>query len=126
SVVAVYIPPLNTSGVSVANVLAAVGEQSDKPLVSTFLGTEGVRELLRVPDLAGNVVGRGSVPSYPAVESAVRALARVVEHAAWLDKPHAGGPALRDIRSVCCPRAWARRRWTKSTRCLPSAFSTRC
>ena len=34
--------------------LAAVGEQSDKPLVSTFLGREGVPELLRVPDVAGS------------------------------------------------------------------------
>ncbi len=102
--VAVYIPPLNTSGVSVANVLAAVGEQSDKPLVSTFLGTEGVPELLRVPDLAGNVVGRGSVPSYPAVEAAVRALARVVEYAAWLDKPDAGGPPLDDIDAAFAKR----------------------
>ncbi|MGZ8737645.1 MAG: bifunctional acetate--CoA ligase family protein/GNAT family N-acetyltransferase, partial [Nocardioides sp.] len=41
SVIAVFIPPLNTTGVEVANVLAAVGEQSDKPLVSTFLGVEG-------------------------------------------------------------------------------------
>ena len=46
--------------------LAAVGEQSDKPLVSTFLGAEGVPELLRVPDVAGQAAGRGSVPSYPA------------------------------------------------------------
>src|SRR3954469_25086088 len=37
SVIAVFIPPLNTTGHQVANVLAAVGEQSDKPLVSTFL-----------------------------------------------------------------------------------------
>ncbi len=87
SVVAVFIPPLNTTGVEVANVLAAVGEQSDKPLVSTFLATEGVPELLRVPDVAGSTAGRGSVPSYPAVEAAVRALARVVEYSAWLDKP---------------------------------------
>ncbi|HSJ19911.1 MAG TPA: GNAT family N-acetyltransferase [Nocardioidaceae bacterium] len=87
SVVAVFIPPLNTTGVEVANVLAAVGEQSDKPLVSTFLATEGIPELLRVPDVAGSTAGRGSVPSYPAVEAAVRALARVVEYAAWLRKP---------------------------------------
>ncbi len=87
SVVAVFIPPLNTSGVEVANVLAAVGEQSDKPLVSTFLATEGVPELLRVPDVAGSTAGRGSVPSYPAPEAAVRALARVVEYASWLRKP---------------------------------------
>ena len=33
--------------------LATVGEQSDKPIVSTFLASEGVPELLRVPDLAG-------------------------------------------------------------------------
>ena len=83
AVVAVYIPPLNTTGEEVANVLAAVGEQSDKPMVSTFLGREGVPELLRVPDVAGGTAGRGSVPSYPAVEAAVRALARVVEYAAW-------------------------------------------
>src|SRR5690606_20313877 len=67
SVIAVYIPPLNVSGEDVANVLAAVGEQSDKPLVSSFLGAEGVPELLRVPDVAGSTAGRGSVPSYPGV-----------------------------------------------------------
>ncbi|MGA9748904.1 MAG: GNAT family N-acetyltransferase [Nocardioides sp.] len=87
SVVAVFIPPLNTTGTEVAHVLAAVGEQSDKPLVSTFLGVEGVPELLRVPDVAGATAGRGSVPSYPAVEAAVRALARVVDYAEWRRKP---------------------------------------
>ncbi|GAA4822956.1 GNAT family N-acetyltransferase [Nocardioides caeni] len=92
SVIAVYIPPLDISGEEVANVLAAVGEQSDKPLVSSFLGAEGVPELLRVPDVAGSSAGRGSVPSYPAVEAAVRALARVVEYAVWLKAPD-GAPA---------------------------------
>lgn len=87
SVVAVYVPPINVSGEDVANVLAAVGEQSDKPLVSSFLGAEGVPELLRVPDVAGATAGRGSVPSYPGVEAAVRALARVVEYAVWLRTP---------------------------------------
>ncbi|KAA1416848.1 GNAT family N-acetyltransferase [Nocardioides humilatus] len=87
SVVAVYIPPLHVTGDEVANVLAAVGEQSDKPLVSSFLGAEGIPELLRVPDVAGSTAGRGSVPSYPAVEAAVRALARVVDYAVWLRTP---------------------------------------
>lgn len=82
ALVALYIPPLNTTGETVADVLAAVGEQSDKPIVSTFLGSEGVPELLRVPDLGGSA-GRGSVPSYAAPESAVRALARVVNYASW-------------------------------------------
>lgn len=99
SVIAVYIPPLNVSGEDVANVLAAVGEQSDKPLVSSFLGAEGVPELLRVPDVAGSTAGRGSVPSYPAVEAAVRALARVVEYALWLRTPDdpALDPAVVDL-----------------------------
>ncbi len=92
AVMAVYTPPLNVSGDDVANVLAAVGEQSDKPLVSTFLGAEGVPELLRVPDVAGSTAGRGSVPSYPAVESAVRALARVVDYAVWLRTPDGAPP----------------------------------
>jgi acyl-CoA synthetase (NDP forming)/GNAT superfamily N-acetyltransferase len=97
AVVAVYIPPLDAGGESVANVLAAVGEQSDKPLVSTFLGREGVPELLRVPDLAGHTAGRGSVPSYPAVEAAVRALARVVEYAAWLQRHDDSDRVLEDF-----------------------------
>src|SRR4029079_1902284 len=92
SVVAVYVPPINVSGEDVAHTLAARGEQSDKPLVSSFLGAEGVPELLRVPDVAGSTAGRGSVPSYPAVEAAVRALARVVEYAVWLRTPN--GPTV--------------------------------
>src|SRR4051812_21337907 len=102
SVVAVYIPPLNVSGEDVANVLAAVGEQSDKPLVSSFLGAEGVPELLRVPDVAGSTAGRGSVPSYHGVEAAVRALARVVGYAVWLRTPDgaAADPAQVDAASA--------------------------
>ncbi|MEP9380791.1 GNAT family N-acetyltransferase [Nocardioides cheoyonin] len=92
AVIAVYIPPLDVTGEDIANVLAAVGEQSDKPLVSSFLGSEGVPELLRVPDVAGSTAGRGSVPSYSSVESAVRALAKVVEYAVWLRTPD--GPPL--------------------------------
>nr|CAA9327020.1 MAG: Protein lysine acetyltransferase Pat [uncultured Nocardioidaceae bacterium] len=86
AVVAVYIPPLNTSGEEVAMVLATVGEQSDKPIVSTFLASEGVPELLRVPDVEG-AAGRGSVPSYGNPEAAVRALGRAVDYAVWLSRP---------------------------------------
>ena len=100
AVVAVYIPPLNVAGDQIANVLAAVGEQSDKPLVSTFLGAEGVPELLRVPDVAGSTAGRGSVPSYPAVEAAVRALAKVVEYAVWLRTPDGASVAPEPLDPV--------------------------
>ncbi|RYE80604.1 MAG: GNAT family N-acetyltransferase, partial [Myxococcales bacterium] len=60
AVVAVYIPPLHAQGHEVADVLATVGEQSEKPLVSTFLGREGIPELLRIPDVSGSTAGRGS------------------------------------------------------------------
>jgi acyl-CoA synthetase (NDP forming)/GNAT superfamily N-acetyltransferase len=108
SVIAVYIPPIDVSGVEVADVLAAVGEQSDKPLVSSFLGAEGVPELLRVPDVAGSTAGRGSVPSYPAVEAAVRALARVVEYAVWLRTPN-GPPVVPDDLDSATARGLAQR-----------------
>ncbi len=123
SVVAVYVPPLNVSGEDVANVLAAVGEQSDKPLVSSFLGAEGVPELLRVPDVAGSTAGRGSVPSYPGVEAAVRALARVVEYAVWLRTP----AATRSTPPPSTPRArsgWSTRPSPPAPR-GPSSTSTR-
>jgi acyl-CoA synthetase (NDP forming)/RimJ/RimL family protein N-acetyltransferase len=95
----VYVPPINTSGEEVAGVLAAVGEQSDKPIVSTFLGSEGVPELLRVTDVQGGAAGRGSVPSYAAPESAVRALARVVNYAEWCSRDHGTFQAGLDHRT---------------------------
>ncbi|HLK94845.1 MAG TPA: bifunctional GNAT family N-acetyltransferase/acetate--CoA ligase family protein [Nocardioidaceae bacterium] len=96
AVVAVYIPPLESTGADVALVLATVGEQSDKPIVSTFLGREGVPEMLRVRDVEG-VPGRGSVPSYPAPNTAVRALAKVVEYTQWLAGSGGDVPAFEEI-----------------------------
>ncbi|MGI8888726.1 MAG: GNAT family N-acetyltransferase, partial [Nocardioidaceae bacterium] len=98
AVIAVFAPPVLTSGERVAQVLATVGEQSDKPIVSTFLARQGVPELLRVPDLAGSA-GRGSVPSYPAPEAAVRALARVVDYAHWAKRPPGDVPSLTHVDS---------------------------
>ena len=93
AVLVVYIPPLQSTSKEVADVIAAVGEQSDKPVLSTFLATEGIPELLRVPDVAGSSAGRGSVPSYQSPEAAVRALARACEYAAWRNEPE-GDPVL--------------------------------
>ncbi len=103
AVVTVFIPPLNTTGDEVAAVLATVGDQSDKPIVSTFLATVGVPELLRVPDLAASA-GRGSVPSYPAPESAVRALARVVHYARWASRAPGKVPRFDDIDAPAARR----------------------
>ncbi|MBM9462659.1 GNAT family N-acetyltransferase [Aeromicrobium sp. YIM 150415] len=88
ALVVVYTPPINTGGEDVANVLAAIGEQSDKPIVSTFLASKGIPVLLRVPDVQGGSAGRGSVPSYASPEAAVRALARAVNYAEWASRDH--------------------------------------
>ena len=91
--VAVYIPPIDVSGDEVADVLAAVGEQSDKPLVSSFLGAEGVPELLRVPDVAG-LDGRPRLGAVVPRRRVGRAGARRAssEYAVWLRTPN--GPAV--------------------------------
>ena len=49
--------------------------------------------------VAGATAGRGSVPSYPAVEAAVRALAHVVEYAVWLRVPQTtvAEPGVNDL-----------------------------
>jgi acyl-CoA synthetase (NDP forming)/GNAT superfamily N-acetyltransferase len=86
AVLVVYMPPLDDTGQDVAAVLAAVGQGVDKPLVSTFLASEGIPEMLRAPGPQG-ASGRGSVPSYPAPEAAVRALAVAVRYAGWLRRP---------------------------------------
>src|SRR5690606_33532616 len=91
----VYTPPITTDSDAVASVLAAIGEQSDKPIVSTFLASKGIPVLLRVPDLEGGSAGRGSVPSYAAPEAAVKALARAVNYAEWAARDLEAGPAGR-------------------------------
>ena len=112
AVVAIFIPPLNVAGAreDVANVLAAVGEQSDKPIVSTFLGTEGVPELLRVPDVAGSQRRsrlRAVVPRRRGRRACPRARRRVRRVAAG-----AAGDGRRPR-----PRRPRRRRATWSTSC---------
>lgn len=91
AVVAVFTPPLDRRGDDVAEVLAAVAQRSTKPLVTTFLAFHGVPEALRVPDGHGTA-GRGSVPSYPSPEAAVRALAYAVQYGAWLTRPASSVP----------------------------------
>jgi acyl-CoA synthetase (NDP forming)/L-amino acid N-acyltransferase YncA len=88
AVLTVYVPPIDVSGQEVAQVLADRGPHTGKPLLSSFLGAQGLPELLRVPETgADGTAGRGSVPSYSAPDAAVRALARAVGYAEWLARP---------------------------------------
>jgi acyl-CoA synthetase (NDP forming)/RimJ/RimL family protein N-acetyltransferase len=86
SVIVVYAPTVqSTRAVVVARVLAAVASGGAKPVVTTFLGSGGVPEALRVLD-ANETPARGSVPSYPSPEEAARALAHATSYATWLNQ----------------------------------------
>jgi acyl-CoA synthetase (NDP forming) len=87
------VPPLQRSaGDDVAVALRTIAAGSAKPVLSTFLGFEGVPESLAVA--GDDHPARGSVPSYPSPERAVRALARAVRYARWRATPAGEVPHL--------------------------------
>jgi acyl-CoA synthetase (NDP forming)/RimJ/RimL family protein N-acetyltransferase len=93
AVVVVFVPPLQrTSGEEVAAGVREVAAAGGKPVLSTFLGFEGVPRALAVDGDSSPT--RGSVPSYPTPERAVRALARAVRYARWQRRPPSAVPEL--------------------------------
>ncbi|CAN5285524.1 bifunctional GNAT family N-acetyltransferase/acetate--CoA ligase family protein [soil metagenome] len=98
ALVAVFVPPLATSGAEVAQVLAEVAAEWGKPVSSTFLAMEGVPALLQRLGDKGEVL-RGSVPSYPSPERAVHALARACRYAEWRDRPVGEFPEFADVEA---------------------------
>jgi acyl-CoA synthetase (NDP forming) len=96
AVVAVFAPALATPGDDYARALADVAATSQVPVVTTFLGTEGVPAPLRRSGPGGEALS-GSVPSYPTPERAVRALAAAVRYADWRRRPPGVLPDLPGI-----------------------------
>jgi acyl-CoA synthetase (NDP forming)/GNAT superfamily N-acetyltransferase len=96
ALVAVFAPALATPGDDFARALAEIAATSRVPVLTTFLGTEGVPAPLRRSgdDPTGEAL-RGSVPSYPTPERAVRALAAATRYAEWRRRP-TGSPAQLD------------------------------
>ncbi|WP_375491613.1 GNAT family N-acetyltransferase [uncultured Jatrophihabitans sp.] len=96
AVVVVFVPPLQrASSEDVAVSLRMVATHSDKPVVSTFLGFEGVPGGLSAEGETSPAAG--SVPSYASPERAVRALARVCRYAAWRRRGPGSVPALEGV-----------------------------
>ncbi len=75
SVIAIFIPPLVTEPDAVAAAIRAAAASISKPVIATFLGTQGVR-----PQLA-------PVPSFAFPEAAAAALAHVARYGEWLRRP---------------------------------------
>lgn len=91
----VFAPAVDaSSSEEVAGVLASAA--GTKPIVTTFLGSRGVPEAMRRLDENG-VPQRGSVPSYPSVEEAARALAHVASYSAWRRRRHGHVPDVDGI-----------------------------
>jgi acyl-CoA synthetase (NDP forming) len=86
ALVVVFVPPLAMSGAAHAQALREAVAGLDKPVVTTFLGAQGLSEGLALPG-PGGFPGRGSVPSYPTPERAVAALGRVTRYMRWRTAP---------------------------------------
>jgi acyl-CoA synthetase (NDP forming) len=98
SIVAVFVPPLQrTAPDRYALGLRTAAGEARKPVLSTFLGFDGVPGALAEP--GPSAPNPGSVPSYPTPERAVRALARAVRYAQWRRRPPSEVPQLRVDRA---------------------------
>ena len=86
ALVVVFVPPLAMPGEAHARALREAVAGLDKPVVTTFLGEQGMLDALALPG-PGGYPGPGSVPSYPSPERAVAALGRVVRYARWRTAP---------------------------------------
>jgi acyl-CoA synthetase (NDP forming)/RimJ/RimL family protein N-acetyltransferase len=84
AVVTVYAPAVRGDATSdVAAAIVAAADGANTPVIAAYLGERGLLH--------------GSVPSYPAPESAVRALAYAVRYAGWRRRPHGRIPDLTGV-----------------------------
>jgi acyl-CoA synthetase (NDP forming)/GNAT superfamily N-acetyltransferase len=84
AVVTVFAPAVSGStSADVAAAIAWTAEGAAKPVVATYLGERGLLH--------------GTVPSYPAPEDAVRALAYAVRYAGWRRRPRGRVPELAGV-----------------------------
>ncbi len=96
--VAIYMPPIPGESREVAEALLEAARESGKPVLATFQGQMGMPPDLRVPGGPGDESPqRGSIPSFPAPEEAVRALAHAVRYAQWRGRPPGMVPHVEDV-----------------------------
>lgn len=94
ALLAVFVTPVSRSEEPYARSLVDLAEESDKPIVATFLGRDGLPPAL-VRSGEHGVALRGSVPSIP-IDRAVAALAHVVRYSQWRTRPAGTVPDVPD------------------------------
>jgi acyl-CoA synthetase (NDP forming) len=99
AVVTIFVPPVHRGqeNAVAAQLRDAVAGQS-KPVISTFLGFDGVPAELAVPGPLAPM--RGSIPSYSAPERAVSALAQVMRYARWRRRDAGRLPELDGVNAA--------------------------
>ncbi|MDP9840924.1 acyl-CoA synthetase (NDP forming)/RimJ/RimL family protein N-acetyltransferase [Streptosporangium lutulentum] len=105
AVIAIYMPPIPGGAAEVAAELLRVSQDCGKPVLATFEGQIGMPRELRV----GAAPEKGSIPSYAAPEEAVRALAHVVRHARWLERPAGAREQIEGVDTAAARRLVAAR-----------------
>ncbi len=96
AVISIFVPPMRRGEEgAVAEELrnAVVGQR--KPVLSTFLGFDGIPAALAVAGPLHPM--RGSIPSYSSPERAVAALAHVMRYAKWRRRDAGRVPELADV-----------------------------
>jgi len=98
AVVTIFVPPMRRGQESaVAEQLRNAVAGQRKPVLSTFLGFEGVPAALAAPGPLAPM--RGSIPSYSSPERAVTALAHVMRYARWRRRDAGRLPELADVNT---------------------------
>lgn len=81
AILAMYVPGLHDTGARAAAAVRRVAARANTPILAVMFAVEGAHRLL--DGRAPGPLGVGAVPTYPAVEDAVRALAAVHQHVVW-------------------------------------------
>ena len=85
SLLTIFIPPLVTEPQAAAEALVRGAAGSNKPVLATFMSAKGAPAELQM------------IPCYMFPEAAATALARVVTHAAWRQRPAGAIPTFTDV-----------------------------
>jgi acyl-CoA synthetase (NDP forming) len=99
AVVTIFVPPMHRGQEhAVAQELRNAVAGQAKPVLSTFLGFDGVPSALAVPGPLAPMPG--SIPSYSSPERAVTALAHVARYARWRRRDAGQPPELADVNAA--------------------------
>jgi len=102
SVLVLFVPPLVTDAIQVAEAIRRVALDASKPIVACLVGTHGI-------PAAKQALREAHVPVYAFPEGAVRALAHAVGYGRWLQRPIGAIPELEHIDTARAGRVLADR-----------------